>query len=64
MATGSASSAPGDPPGNARRPHPARPAARSHAIVTAPGPIPPGTRQHDRADDGASRIQNSGCLAP
>src|SRR5690242_27516 len=37
------SSTPGDPAGNARRPHPARPAARSHANVTTPGPIPPRT---------------------
>ena len=65
MATGSTSSAPGDPPGNARRPHPARPAARSHAIVTTPGTGP--------APHGAARppgqlrqpaFQNSGSLRP
>jgi len=57
------SSAPGDPAGNARRPHPARPAARSHANVTTPGPIPPRTGQRDRPDGGASRIQNYGSPA-
>ena len=44
---GSTISAPGDPAGNARRPHPARPAARSHANVTMP--------RADPAPHGAAR---------
>jgi hypothetical protein len=50
VATGSTSSAPGDPPGSARRPHPARPAVRSHAIVTTPGtgPAPHGAARPAR----------------
>jgi hypothetical protein len=55
MATGSTSSAPGDPPGNARRPHPARPAPRSHAIVTTPRTGPARTGQRDRPDSCCGR---------
>jgi len=62
LTTGSTRSALGDPVGNARRPHPARPAARSQATVTMPGPSPP---QHEARPAGPAvftGIQNSGSL--